>query len=151
MRDDRQTAGQRAARSLGMTVLLVTAVLAGALAVTTLGAEGVVWRRLAVAGGLAAASVAAVAMTADAADLWVRRRRMTPYSLKMTRSLVFVAMLVAAVLSVVGRATGFFLLMTPALLIYLFGVVRRREAPVRRPPRDGGAQRRQRRGGRRRT
>ena len=41
-------------------------------------------------------------MLIDAVDLWVRGRKMTPYSVKMFRSLVFVAVLVALLAQLVG-------------------------------------------------
>lgn len=140
------TAGQRALRSLGMTVLAVTGVFLAGLAFTYVSGDGgSTWKRLALATGLAAGSIAAFAMTADAFDLWVRDRRMTDFGLKMTRSLIFVAMLGALGLSLVAAGPALLLTMTPAMMVYLFGVVRGRPAPARRPQ---SGERRQRRGGR---
>jgi len=133
-RRDDLTPGQKALRSAGLTVIMLTTLLSGGLAFSYLGGgQGGGWQRLASAGGLAAATVALAAMLVDAFDFWMRDRRITPFSLKMTRSLIFVAMLVAVALSVVASTPLFFVLMTPALMIYLFGVARRRPAPVRRP------------------
>jgi O-antigen/teichoic acid export membrane protein len=147
VRNDELTPLQKTVRSLGMTVLLVTALFLAGLAYTYVsGDEGSAWKRVALATALAAGSVATFAMTADTVDLWVRGRRMTPFSVKMTRSLIFVAMLAALGLSLAAAGPALLLTMTPALMIYLFGVVRQREAPVRRPRSADG---RQRRGGKR--
>jgi hypothetical protein len=102
------------------------------------------------------ATVACFAMLVDSADLWVRGRRLTPYSVKMLRSLVFVTVLVAVATSFVGRNTSLIMLLLPAMLVYLF--VSRRPpsagpstagAPSRsgRPQPAGSAKARQRRGG----
>lgn len=142
MRRDDLTAGQKTLRSLGMTVIAVTALFASGIAYSYLsGDQGSGWKQVASAAGLAAAAVALFAMLADAIDYWVMGRRMTPFSRKMTRSLIFVAMLIAVVLSVVASTPLFFILMTPALMIYLFGVARRRPEPIRRPS-DAPARRR---------
>jgi hypothetical protein len=169
IRRDDLTPGQKLLRSGGLTVILVTGLFAAGIAYSYLtGEQGTGWKQLASAAGLAAASVALFAMLADAFDAWVREGRMTPFSLKMTRSLIFVTMLVAVVLSVLAGTPLFFILMTPALMTYLFGVVRHRPEPIRRPSdvpgrRPANARRspgtsakpsgasRQRRGGRKRT
>lgn len=148
MRSDELSPWQKTVRSLGLTVLLVTAVFLAGLAYTYVsGDEGTAWKRLALATALAAGSVASLAMTVDAFDFWVRGRSMSPFTLTMTRSLIFVAMLVALGLSLVAAGPALLLTMTPALMIYLFGVVRGRPAAVRRPS-SGDA--RQRRGGKKR-
>ena len=59
-------------------------------------------------------------MTIDSFDLWMLGRRITAFSVRMVHSLVFVAILVAIVLSVVTRTPGLLLVMAPALVIYLF-------------------------------
>lgn len=163
-RDDRSS-GQKTLRSVGLAVILLTTLLSAALALTYLsGGQGSGWKPLVSSGGLAAATIALAAMLVDAFDFWMRDRRLTPFSLRMTRSLVFVAMLVAIVLSVIASTPLFFLLMTPALMIYLFGVARRRPQAGRRSARGSGrrsgesagsaarpsAPSRQRRGGRKR-
>jgi O-antigen/teichoic acid export membrane protein len=142
IRRDDLSPGQKTLRSLGMTVIAVTGLFAAGIAWSYLfGGQGSGWKQVASAAGLAAAAVALFAMLADTVDYWMLGRRMTPFSLKMTRSLIFIAMLVAVVLSVAGSTPLFFLLMTPALMIYLFGVVRRRPEPIRRPS-DAPARRR---------
>jgi O-antigen/teichoic acid export membrane protein len=133
-RDD-LSPGQKTLRSLGMTVILGTALLTAGLAVTYVSSDdGSTWSRLALATSMAAASVACFGILVDAFDFWVRGGRMTPFSRKMTRSLVFVAMLVALGLSLLAAGPALLLTLTPALMIYLFGVVRQRPAPIRRPP-----------------
>jgi hypothetical protein len=163
IRRDDLSPRQKSLRSLGLTTLLVTVLVCAGLAYGFMtGDGGTRWKQLASAAGLLAAAVAVAAMAFDTFDLWVRDRRITAHSVKMTRSLIFVAMLAAAVLSVAAGTPFFFILMTPALLIYLLGVVRRRPAPIRRPAdlpgrrsaaagsgRPAGTSR-QRRGGRRR-
>ena len=107
MRRDDLTAGQKTLRSLGLTVIVVTGLFAAGIAYSYLfGGQGSGWKQVASAAGLAAAAVAVFAMLADTIDYWMLGRRMTPFSLKMTRSLIFVAMLVAVVLSVVGEHAG---------------------------------------------
>jgi hypothetical protein len=134
IRRDDLSPGRKILRSAGLTVILVTALFSAGIAYSYLtGGQGTGWKQIASAAGLAAASVALFAMLADAFDAWVRQGRMTPFSLKMTRSLIFVTMLAAVVLSVVAGTPLFFILMTPALMTYLFGVVRSRPEPIRRP------------------
>jgi len=168
VRRDDLTPGQKTLRSAGMTVIVLTVFLCGGIAYSYLwGDQGTGWKPLASALGLVAAAGALIAMLVDAFDSWVRGRRMTDFSVRVTRSFIFVAMLVAVALSVAGGTPLFFILMTPALMIYLFGVVRRRPEPIRRPSdvpgrrstgpgargsgaRSGGGSR-QRRGGRKRA
>ena len=172
IRRDDLSPGQKILRSAGLTVIGVTVVLCGGLAYSYMsGEQGTGWKPFASATGLLAAAVALLAMLFDAIDYWVRDRRMTDFSRRMTRSLIFVTMLAAVGLSVAGGTPLFFILMTPALMIYLFGVVRRRPEPIRRPSdlssrrpagtgargggksgggKSGGGSR-QRRGGRKRT
>jgi hypothetical protein len=110
-------------------------------------------RPYAVAAAFAMAAVATGAMAIDLADRWLRGGRFTPFSQKMVRSLVFVSLLVALLLSLVSGGPSFFLPLTPALLIYLFGTWRRpapRTAATRRPAGTSTGKSRQRRGGRRR-
>lgn len=74
-------------------------------------------------------------------------------SVRMVHSLVFVAIVVAVVLSVVTRTPGLLLVMTPALVIYLFTVMRPQAASRPGPARAGGNSRRgrQKRGGKKRS
>lgn len=109
--------------------------------------------RYAVAAAFAMATVATGAMAFDLADRWLRGGRFTPFSQKMVRSLVFVSLLVALLLSLVGGGPSLFLPLAPALLIYLFGTWRRpapRTAAARRSAGTSTGKSRQRRGGRRR-
>ena len=66
------------------------------------------------------AAVAAFVMLLDAADLWVRGRKMTAYSVKMFRSLVFVAVLGALAASLLGGNSLVIIFLAPAMVIYLF-------------------------------
>jgi hypothetical protein len=153
MRQD-LTVGQRVLRSLGLTVLLMTALGCGMLAYTyATGDQFEGWRRPYIVLSLLLAAVAAVTMTIDAFDLWMRGRRITAFSVRMVHSLVFVAILAAVVLSVVTRTPGLLLVMTPALVIYLFTVLRPQPASRPGPVRGGGRSRlgRQKRGGKKRT
>ena len=147
IRRDDLSPGKKALRSLGLTVLLMTALVTAGLAVTYLSIDaGSAWQRVALAASVAAASVACFAMTADAFDFWVRGRKMTPSRLRVMRLLILIAMLAAMVLSLVVAGSALLLTLTPALMIYLFGVVRSRPAPIRRP----ADLPRQRRGGKKR-
>jgi hypothetical protein len=89
------------------------------------------------------AIVATFGMGWDAVDLWLRGRKMTPYSVKMFRSMVFVAVLGALGTSFVARTTAPVLILAPSMFVYLF--VSRRPATdsamrgAARPAR-GGAQ-----------
>jgi hypothetical protein len=150
--NDQLSGGAKALRSLGLTVFVVSAVFCGMLALTYLyGDQFLGWRRLAAAVALALAAAAAVGMTVDAFDLWVRGRRMTSFSLRMWHSFIFICVLVALVLTIVARAGGLLIVLTPALMVYLFAVVMR-PAPKAGSPaaRRPGTPARQRRGGRKR-
>ena len=145
MRSDDLSVGQKLRRSLGLTLLVVTGVVLLGLGYGYVsGGEGDGWKQVVSALALLVAAVAVFAMLADTIDFWMRGRRMTAYSLKMTRSLVFVTMIVAVGLSLLGGTPGLLLVMSPALMVYLFGVVRGTETPLRPA---SPAQRRQRRGG----
>jgi len=153
MRQD-LTVGQRVLRSTGLTILLMTAVACGMLAYTyAAGSPFGGWRQPFVVLSLLLAAVAALTMTIDSFDLWMRGRRITAFSVRMVHSLVFVAIVVAVVLSVVTRTPGLLLVMTPALVIYLFTVLRPQAASRSGSARDGGRSRagRQKRGGRKRS
>ena len=73
-------------------------------------------------------------MLIDAADLWVRGRRMTPHSVKMLRSLVFVAVLGALAASLLGGNSLVIPFLAPAMIIYLFIARKRPAGPTPRPP-----------------
>ena len=148
------TTGQKVLRSLGLTILFMTAIAAGTLAFTVLSGDAIGgWRRPLVALSLLLVAVAVLVMMIDAFDLWMLGRRITAFSVRMVNSLVFVAILVAAVLSVVTKTAGLLLVLTPALAIYLFTVMRPRAASGPGPARAGGSPRRgrQKRGGKKRS
>lgn len=153
MRQD-LTVGQRVLRSSGLTILLMTALACGMLAYTyAVGGQIGGWRQPLVVLSLLLAAVAALTMTIDSFDLWMLGRRITAFSVRMVHSLMFVAILVAVVLSVVTRTPGLLLVMTPALVIYLFTVMRPQAASRQGPARGGGNSRRgrQKRGGKKRS
>ena len=153
MRQD-LTVGQRVLRSSGLTILLMTTLACGMLAYTyAVGGQIGGWRQPLVVLSLLLAAVAAFTMTIDSFDLWMLGRRITASSVRMVHSLVFVAILVAVVLSVVTRTPGLLLVMTPALVIYLFTVMRPQAASRPGPARAGGnsRRRRQKRGGKKRS
>ena len=64
-------------------------------------------------------------MLIDAVDLWVRGRKMTPHSVKMFRSMVFVAVLGALPASLLGGNSLVVIFLAPAMIIYLL-IARRR-------------------------
>lgn len=150
-----ESGGGRLLRTAGVGVVAATALY---LAVQTMALLGQgqtesLWRRYAVAASFAVAAVAVAAMTVDLWDRWLRGGRMTPFTRKMTRSLVFVSLLVALLLSMVYRGPSLFLPLLPALLIYLMGTWQRpvpRAAPTRRTSGGSTGRGRQRRGGRKR-
>jgi hypothetical protein len=153
MRQD-HTVGQRVLRSSGLTILLLTALACGVLAHTyavggQIGGQIGGWRQPLVVLSFLLAAVAALTMTIDSFDLWMRGRRITAFSVRMVHSVVLVATLVAVVLGDVARTPGLLLVMTPALVIYLFTVVRSQVASRPGPARGGGNSRRgrQKRGG----
>ena len=153
MRQD-LTVGQRVLRSTGLTILLMTAVACGMLAyIYAAGSQFGGWRQPFVVLSLLLAAVAALTMTIDSFDLWMRGRRITAFSVRMVHSLVFVAILVAVVLSVVTKTPGLLLVMTPALVIYLFTVSKAKRASRPGTARGGGRSRagRQKRGGKKRS
>ena len=99
-----------------------------------------------------AGAAASAAMLWDAFDLWLLGRRMTPSRVRLLRWSVLAAVLVALALTLLGRNTLLFLIMTPALVAYLF-VVKSRPGTVggarAKAPATAGHGR-QRRGGRKR-
>jgi len=143
----------RLLRTAGVAVVTSTALYLAVQTVSLLvgdAAEAGV-RRYAVAAAFALAAVATGTMAVDLADRWLRGERITAFSQKMMRSLVFVTLLVALLLSFIFRGPSFFLPLMPALLIYLFGTWQRpvpRTAATRRPAATSAGRSRQRRGGR---
>jgi hypothetical protein len=148
------------AQAAGLTLFVVTLAVLTAFFVT-FARRGVADLQQAALMFCTAAAIAAVAgMGWDAVDLWLRGRRMTPYSVKMFRSLVFVAVLVAVGSSFLARTTAPVLVLAPSMVVYLF-VARRppegaaaggRGAGAARPAAAsaGSAKTRQRRGGKKR-
>jgi len=143
------TIGQRLLRSAGLTVLLMTALVCGLLAATYIaGDQFSGWRQPALVLSLVLAAVAALAMTIDAFDLWMLGRRITQFSVRMVHSLVFVSMLAAFALSILSGTSGLLLVVAPALVVYLFTVLKSQPAAQSRPAGGkGGGSGRQRRGG----
>ena len=82
------------------------------------------------------AVVAAFGMLIDAFDLWVRGRKMTALSVKMVRSLVFVAVLGALARQHAGGNSLVIPFLAPAMIIYLFIA---RSAPAARYATAAGA------------
>jgi len=121
------TRGIRAAEALGLTVFLATtAFLTGLL--ITLVADGLgSLPAVAAAFSTACAVIAAFAMLTDAADLWVRGRRFTPHSVRLLRSLVFVAVIGAVAASMLGENVLVVILLFPSMVVYLF-IARKRPA-----------------------
>lgn len=144
----------RMGQSIALTIFLITAILLIALALTALARGGLGWRGVALVLSTLAAAVACVAMLADAFDLWMLGRRISEFSVRVTHSLIFVSVLVAFVLSIFGKNSLLFVLMAPALIAYLFTVLRPAPPPtgrsVGRRGRAVPSSGRQRRGGRKR-
>jgi hypothetical protein len=120
-------AGIRAGQALGLTVFLATAAFLTALFLTALGQVFDSLQTTAAAFSTLCATVAAFAMLVDAADLWVRGRKMSPYAVKMVRSLVFIAVLGALAASLIGKNSLVIPILVPAMIVYLF-IARRRPA-----------------------
>ena len=112
--------GLRAGQALGLTVFLVSAVLLTALFISRLGSAFDSLQLMAASLSALSAAVAAFAMLLDGVDLWVRGRKMTPNSVKMFRSLIFVAVLVALLTSLVGDDSLMVFILAPSTVIYLF-------------------------------
>jgi hypothetical protein len=121
--------GIRAGQALGLTVFLATGVLLALLFVSRVAAGLGNLQAVAAAVSTLCAAIAAFAMLVDAVDLWVRGRRMTPYSVKMFRSLVFVAVLVALGASLLGGNSLVVPIMAPSMVVYLL-IARRPPAPA---------------------
>ena len=137
--------GIRAGQALGLTVFLVSAILLTALFITRLGSAFDSLQLMAASLSTLSAAVAAFAMLIDGVDLWVRGRKMTPYSVRMFRSMIFVAVLVALLTSLVGGNSLMVVILAPSMLVYLF-IARRSggtyaAATARGGPRPGGPSR----------
>jgi hypothetical protein len=121
------TRGIRAAEALGLTIFLATAALLTGLLITlVVGGLGNL-QEVSSAFSTACAVIAAFAMLMDAADLWVRGRRFTPHSVRLLRSLVFVAIMGAVAASLLGENVLVIMFLFPSMIIYLF-IARKRPA-----------------------
>ncbi len=152
---ERADTGASLLRALGVAVVGATAVYLAFQTIRLLGPEAPITgaRRYAIAAAFFLSAVAAATMAVDLADRWFRGRRITLFSEKMMRSLIFVTLLTAFVLTLASKGPSLFLAMTPALVIYLLGTWRRpaaRASAARRPAATSTGRSRQRRGGRRR-
>ena len=119
--------GIRALEALGLTVFLATAAFLTALFLTRIGSVFDSLQTAAAAFSTLCAAIAAFGMLIDAVDLWVRGRKMTPYSVKLFRSLVFVAVLGALAGSMLGGNSLVVLFLAPSMVVYLF-IARKRPA-----------------------
>jgi hypothetical protein len=148
-----------------LTIFLGTAAFLTALLITLLLRGVGSYEVVAAAFSTACAAVAAFVMLIDAADLWVRGRRITPLSVKRMRMLVFVAVLGALAASMIGQNVMLVVILGPAMVTYLFiarkrpaGSYATRQAASRsraggsggQPASSGTAKARQRRGGKKR-
>jgi hypothetical protein len=79
----------------------------------------------------ATAMLAVGGMGWDAVDLWVRGRKLMPSTVRLLRSLVFLAVLAAVGSSFLSRTTGPVLVLAPSMVVYLF--------VARRPPEGAAA------------
>ncbi len=116
--------GIRAAHAIGLTVFLVTGLFLSALLVSRLGSAFASVPAAAAAFSTLCAAAAAFVMLLDAADLWVRGRKMTAGTVKVLRVLVFAAVLGALAASFLGNNSLVIPILAPAMIVYLF-VVRR--------------------------
>ena len=110
----------RAGQALGLTIFVATAAFLTALLISGVGATFDSVQKAAVSFSTLCAAIAAFVMLLDAADLWVRGRKMTAYSVKMFRSLVFVAVLGALAASLLGGNSLVIIFLAPAMFVYLF-------------------------------
>ena len=128
----------RAGQALGLTIFVATAAFLTALVLSGLGSAFDSMQKAAVEFSTLCAVVASVVMLLDAADLWVRGRKMTAYSVKMYRSLVFVAVLGALAASLFGGNSLVIIFLAPAMIIYLL-VTRRNPSEPYAADGGGGA------------
>ena len=117
--------GIRAGQALGLTIFLATAAFLTALLLSGLGSVFDSLPRAAASFSTLCALIAAFGMLIDAADLWVRGRRMLPHTVRMLRGMVFVAVLGALAASLLGGNSLVIVLLAPSLIAYLF-IARRR-------------------------
>ena len=110
----------RAGQALGLTIFVATAAFLTALLLSGVGSTFDSVQKAAVSFSTLCAAVAAFVMLLDAADLWVRGRKMTAYSVKMFRSLVFVAVIGALAASLLGGNSLVIIFLAPAMIVYLF-------------------------------
>jgi len=129
--------GFRALEALGLTIFLATAAFLTALFLSHLGSVFDSLQTAAATFSTLCAAIAAFVMLMDAADLWVRGRKMSPYRVKMFRSLVFIAVLGALAGSLLGGNSLVIPFLAPAMIIYLF-IARKRPA-ARYATAPGGA------------
>jgi hypothetical protein len=152
----------RLLRVLGVGVVLATAAFLALYGLRLAGSAGADLgaRRWAIVPALLLAALASLAMAADLADLWLRGRRFSEFSVRMTRSFVFVSLLLSFGLSLLFQGPSVFVLLGPALVVYLLGTWKRGRPGTTRAgaagrgrdagSRRGAGQARQRRGGRKR-
>jgi hypothetical protein len=124
----------RFAQAAGLTLYVATLAVLTALFLTFAGQGVSSLQDGALLFSTAAAVVAVAGMGWDAVDLWLRGRKMTPYSVKMFRSLVFVCVLAALGSSFLARTTAPVLVLFPSMIVYLF-IARR---PAKGAPASGG-------------
>jgi hypothetical protein len=147
-------------QAAGLTLYVATLAILTALFITFLTKGGFDLHRASLLFSTLCAMVATFGMGWDAYDLWVRGRQMTPHSVRLFRSMVFVAVIGALATGFLASSTLPVLVLGPSMLVYLF-IARRpaaassRGAGSSRPPASGGgrtgsvssSKARQRRGG----
>ena len=151
------TTGQKTMRSLGLTVLLVSMIYVLVLAFTvSANAEGGQWERLGLMVAMLFRRGGARGDAGGRLRLLGPRAAVHAIQREDVHSLVLVCMLAAFALTLFVPGAALMLTITPALLVYLFGVARK-PGPVRRSGGPGRQRRgrpaepgRQRRGGRKR-
>ena len=119
--------GVRALEALGLTIFVATAAFLTALFFSGLGSVFASLQRAAVSFSTLCAAVAVVAMLLDAADLWVRGRKMPPHRVKLFRWVVFAAVFGALAASLLGGNSLVIVFLAPSMIVYLF-IARRRLA-----------------------
>jgi hypothetical protein len=129
----------RAGQALGLTIFVATAAFLTALLLSGVGAAFDSLQKAAVSFSTLCAVVASIVMLLDAADLWVRGRKMTAYSVKMFRSLVFVAVLGALAASLLGGNSLVIMFLAPAMVTYLFITRKNPSNPYATAPATGSA------------
>jgi hypothetical protein len=127
----------RAGQALGLTIFVATAAFLTALLISGAGTTFDSVQKAAVSFSTLCAAVAAFVMLLDAADLWVRGRKMTAYSVKMFRSLVFIAVLGALAASLFGGNSLVIVFLAPAMIVYL--VITRKNPNTSRAAAAGSA------------